>query len=42
MIQAKLKKDNNSSMHNHTEVIKNNTYMVVKKISSYVVATSTV
>ena len=40
IIQAKLKHDN--SMHNYTQVIKINTYIVVNKISNYVVATSTV
>ena len=39
-MQAKLK-ENNNSIHNYTQVVKNNTYIIVNKSSSYVVAAST-
>ena len=43
MMQAKLKQNNNNSIHNYNQVVKeNNTYITVNKISSFVVATSTV
>jgi uncharacterized protein with gpF-like domain len=42
MMQGKLKQNNNNSIHNYTQVVKNNTYIIGNKISSYVVSTSTV
>jgi len=42
-MQAKLKQNNNNNIHNYTQVVKkNNTYVIVNKIGTGVVAKSTV
>ena len=41
MMQAKLTQNNNNSIHNYTQVVDRKKYIIVNKISSYVVATST-